>query len=79
MTERTCSTCGVVGCGHTDARRCGSMFADWKPKPTMHQCPSCGWRIADKAFQQAKMDFDCPRCGESKLSEFAVSYKSSLA
>ena len=30
--ERDCMTCGTIGCGHDDARRCGSMHAEWTPK-----------------------------------------------
>lgn len=32
MTDRDCTTCGTVGCGHQDAMRCGVMLADWTPR-----------------------------------------------
>lgn len=33
-------------------------------------CPSCGYLVAQFMIEQARLDFDCPRCGKHKQSEF---------
>jgi len=32
MPERSCVTCGTLGCGHQGARRCGHSFDEWTPQ-----------------------------------------------
>jgi hypothetical protein len=34
------------------------------------RCPGCGFIKSQKLIDAARFDFDCPRCGKHKLSEF---------
>ena len=42
--------------------------------PTHHKCQCCGWVILDEAYMMAAYDYDCPKCGVYKLSEFESVY-----
>lgn len=33
------------------------------------QC-RCGWMVEDVCYQQARIDFECPKCHDRKFSEF---------
>lgn len=37
---------------------------------TEYQCPTCDYLISKIEFEMARYDYDCPRCGKTKLSEF---------
>lgn len=36
----------------------------------MKFCPHCNYAISKVEYEQARFDFDCPNCGERKISEF---------
>ena len=38
-------------------------------------CPECGHLVSQLAVELATVDFDCPKCGKHKLSEFPIYYK----
>lgn len=33
-------------------------------------CPNCGYLMAQIEIDTARLNFDCPRCGKHRLSEF---------
>lgn len=39
------------------------------------KCPGCGYLIAFELWRAARYDYDCPRCGKHKLSEFQSVYE----
>jgi len=34
------------------------------------QCLTCKYLVIDTAWQQAKFDYDCPRCRQTTVSRF---------
>ncbi|NIX95318.1 hypothetical protein HCG45_21515 [Pseudomonas fulva] len=36
-------------------------------------CPGCGWRVSQFEIEATRFDFECPRCGKHKMSEFTIS------
>ncbi len=46
---------------------------DWR----IWQC-KCGWMVDGPCYEQARMDFDCPRCGR-KYSTFMCKLMPNLA
>lgn len=43
--------------------------------PDNAKCPGCGYLIAFELWRAARYDYDCPRCGKHKLSEFQSVYE----
>ncbi|BES79849.1 hypothetical protein [Yersinia phage vB_Yru_GN1] len=39
---------------------------------TYHKCPGCNHMITDLAFSNSRLDYDCPQCGEYKISQFSI-------
>jgi len=33
-------------------------------------CPGCGYRVTQLAYEQSRFNYPCPRCGRHNLSEF---------
>jgi uncharacterized paraquat-inducible protein A len=43
------------------------------PPQKMRECPNCGYLVAQFMLEASRYDYDCPRCGKHKLSEFKQS------
>lgn len=41
-----------------------------KGQVTARFCPGCGYEKPQLLVDMARLNFDCPRCGKHKLSEF---------
>jgi len=41
-------------------------------KVSTRNCPECGHFVSQVMAEMAAVDFDCPRCGKHKISEFVI-------
>ena len=39
---------------------------------TFRNCPCCGYIVSQEVIEHCTIDFDCPRCGKHKHSEFKI-------
>ena len=49
-----------------------SRFASDDGLERMHECPTCFYLLTETAFESARHDYPCPRCGQKKLSDFST-------
>lgn len=41
-------------------------------KETYRKCSFCRYLINNSEFSQLRLDYDCPRCRQKKMSEFVL-------